>query len=331
MIQNKSIIVTGGAGFIGSHLCELLINHNNQVTIIDNFCSYYEKTLKERNIAPFKEKITLIEEDIRSNKMKTIISDIAPDYIFHQAAQAGVRYSMPVPDQFHRPGEVMDINYTGTVNILNSALESEVKKIIFASSSSIFGNTPDLPIHEESPKKPVSYYGISKLAAERACELYSEHYGLATASLRYFTVYGPRQRPDMAINMFTHNIMCEKPINVFGQGSQTRDFTFVSDAVEANICAAMSKTSGQSYNIGGGNNVTVMELIKLIETSLKRYLDKNTIINYVSWQKGDAKDTLAINTKAQTELNWKPEVDISLGIDKYVDWVINTEPQLAQK
>lgn len=301
-------LITGCAGFIGSHLTDNLLQEGHEVTGIDCFTDYYSRQVKENNIknALNHENFTLIEEDIVDLPEFPEV-----DYIFHQAAQAGVRASW---------GKSFDIytryNLLATQKLLEYYKDCEIKKFVYASSSSIYGNVDELPIREDTPKNPYSPYGVTKLAAENLCSLYFQNYGTPTVSLRYFTVYGPRQRPDMGINKFVHAILNDDIIEIFGDGSQTRDFTYVSDVVQANLLAARSDAAGESFNIGGGSRISVTDLIGLIEDAA----GKDAQIKYIEAQKGDVQHTYADVTKAGRLIGYKPTVGIGEGVKKYVEW-----------
>src|SRR5665647_95358 len=249
-------LVTGCAGFIGSHLTDRLLADGYEVTGIDCFTDYYPRSIKESNIhdAQKNPRFTLLEQDIlEMNKFPDV------DYVFHEAAQAGVRASW---------GSSFSIYSRNNIEVTQRLLEyyknKSLKKFIYASSSSVYGDAP-LPMREDMRLQPVSPYGVSKLAAEHLCYLYWKNFSLPTVSLRYFTVYGPRQRPDMAINKFVKAILNNSPITLFGDGSQTRDFTYVSDVVKANILASVAGAPGSIFNIGGGSRITVNELIQELE------------------------------------------------------------------
>ena len=235
-----------------------------EVLCLDNFDDYYDPQIKKRNIEKFTScpNFTLIKGDIRDKiLLKKIMIDI--DYIFHEAAQAGVRISVDDPVKPH------EINATGTLNLLEAAKDADVKKIINASSSSVYGKIKYLPFDELHPTEPVSPYGVSKLMAEDYCRVFQELYALKTVSLRYFTVYGPCMRPDLAIHIFMHKALRNEPIIIFGDGTKTRDFTYIQDIVQANI-KAMNKGSGE-YNIGGGYNISVQQLAEKIKVIAQRY------------------------------------------------------------
>jgi UDP-glucose 4-epimerase len=309
-------LVTGGAGFIGSHIVERLLREGHEVVCLDNFDPYYHPSIKYKNINEFRniEKFELIEGDIRNKKlMKEIISD-GVDYIFHNAAQAGVRISVQDP---LKPN---DINVNGTLNILCNSLDSGVKKIIFASSSSVYGTAVYLPFDEKHPNIPVSPYGVSKLAAEHYCRVFNEIYGLKMTSLRYFTVYGPKMRPDLAISIFTKKALNDEVIEIFGDGTYTRDFTYIDDVVEANM-NVMTKGDGGIFNIGGGNRIKISELAELIIN----ITGSSSVVKFSETVKGDAMHTWASIEKAKNELGWEPKTNIRDGIKKYIDYVKSQE------
>lgn len=298
-------LVTGCAGFIGSHVTDRLLANGYEVTGIDCFTDYYPQSIKEANILDARKnpRFTFIEKDIMEMKEFPEV-----DYVFHEAAQAGVRASWGSSFSIYTRN-----NVEATQRLLEFYKEKDLKKFVYASSSSVYGDAP-LPMREEMRPQPISPYGVSKLAAEHLCYLYWKNYGVPTISLRYFTVYGPRQRPDMGIYKFSSAVRNGKPITIYGDGNQTRDFTFISDVVEANMLAARYPESGDTFNIGGGNRISVNNLIREIEKAGK----KRAIVRYAEPQKGDALDTLADTTKARKQLGWKPRVSISEGIGRYV-------------
>jgi len=249
---------------------------------------------------------------IEENLLNLDLKELNLDYVFHEAAQAGVRASWGKDFQIYLKDNVLV-----TQKLLEDCLDSKAKKIVFASSSSVYGDVNRLPIHEDILPKPVSPYGVTKLAAENLCYLYWKNYNLPTISLRYFTVYGPRQRPDMAINKFVNAIRKGKEIIIYGDGNQTRDFTYVSDVVNANILAAESHLEGEVFNIGGGSRISVNHLIDLLEEIIGR----KAKIKHIGDQKGDVKNTMASIEKSKRLLGYKPKVTIEDGLKKYVDWV----------
>ncbi|RCV63778.1 UDP-glucose 4-epimerase [Methanophagales archaeon] len=302
-------LVTGCAGFIGSHLVDVLLGQGYNVIGIDSFTDYYPRAIKEANIS----------NALRDNKFEFIEADIltldefpAVDYVFHEAAQAGVRASWGKSFEIYTRN-----NITATQKMLEYYKDLEIKKFVYASSSSVYGDS-ELPMREASMLRPVSPYGVTKLAGENLCYLYWKNYKVPTVSLRYFTVYGPRQRPDMATHKFIHAISKGTEIAVFGDGTQTRDFTFIDDVIEANILAADTDLVGEVFNIGGGSRISVIELIEKIEA----LTGKKAKLNYKGKQKGDVRDTWADVSKAEEMLNWKSQIDINEGLRLSVAWFI---------
>jgi UDP-glucose 4-epimerase len=285
-----------------------LLKESYEVNGIDCFADYYSREIKEKNIenALKNENFTCIEEDITQMKK---FPDV--DYVFHEAAQAGVRKSWGKYFEIYTRNNVL-----ATQKLLEYYKNKQIKKFVFAASSSVYGNA-ELPMKEDSLLKPVSPYGVTKLAAENLCYLYWKNYGLPTISLRYFTVYGPRQRPDMAIYKFVKAILKGNEIVVFGDGTQTRDFTFVEDAVKANILAADNNSVGEIFNIGGGSRISVDDLIKMME----KITGKTAEIKYIERQKGDVRDTWADVSKAKKELGWMPKVKIEEGLRRQIKWM----------
>lgn len=309
-------LVTGGAGFIGSHLCKRLLKDGYEVICLDNFDSYYDPRLKRNNIAPLLNKpgFKLIEGDVCDQPLAREIICSGIDYVFHYAARAGVRASVEDPEKPHR------VNATGTLNILEACLNSKVKKLINASSSSVYGKVAYLPFDEAHPQNPISPYGVSKLAAEHYCRVFSEIHGLPTISLRLFTVYGPGIRPDLAISIFTRQALKKETIEVFGDGNRTRDFTCIDDVVEANLLA-MDKGNGGVYNIGSGNRISINELAgKIIKIT-----GSTSGVIHTSPQRGDVEHTWANITKAKNELGWQPTIDIGQGLEKYIKYITSHE------
>lgn len=304
-------MITGGAGFIGSHIAENLAKEGHEIVIVDNLDDYYSIELKKKNIDIVLNSGdgTFVDADVTDlNKMKEII-DGTVDYVYHEAAQAGVRISV------ENPFKPNDINVLGTLNVLQASIDADVRKVINASSSSVYGKVQYLPFDEQHPTQPVSPYGVSKLAAEQYCRVFYEVYGLPTTSLRYFTVYGPRMRPDLAISIFTRKMLANEPITVFGDGEQTRDFTYIDDVVEANKrLLDNSRTDGRVLNIGSGNRISVNDLIE----NLRSITDSVSEVNYTGKQKGDAENTLAGISLSKKLLGYEPSVDINRGLMNYM-------------
>ena len=301
------VLVTGCAGFIGSHLADKLLEQGYEVIDIDSFTDYYPKEIKEANISNALDhnNFKLIREDILN-----MDKFLEVDYVFHLAAQAGVRAS------WGKSFEIYTKNNIGaTQKLLEFYKNFKIKKFVYASSSSVYGDA-ELPMKEDSLLKPVSPYGVTKLAGENLCYLYWKNYQVPTVSLRYFTVYGLRQRQDMAIHKFVKAILNNEEITVFGDVTQTRDFTYVDDAVEANLLAAETDLVGEVFNVGGGSRINVNELIKRIE----EITEKKLKVKHIEKQKGDVNDTLADTSRAKELLNWNPKINIEEGLKKYIKW-----------
>jgi UDP-glucose 4-epimerase len=295
------ILVTGGAGFIGSHLTEYFLQQTDyEVSCLDNFDTYYDPVIKKQHIEKF----------LMDPRFKLVNGDLRDmDYVFHEAAQPGIRISVKDPRKSH------EVNATGTLNLLDVAKDTNVQKIINASSSSVYGKTKYLPFDEAHPTEPVSPYGITKLMAEHYCRVFDELYGLKSVSLRYFTVYGPRMRPDLAIHIFMQKSLKNEPIVIFGDGTKSRDFTYIDDVVRANVLA-MNKGSG-AYNIGGGHTITIGQLAKKIIEITK----SESKILYEKNVPGDAEHTAADTRKAERELGWKPAISLDQGLENYKQWI----------
>lgn len=311
----SKIVVTGGAGFIGSHIAEKLAKDGHEIVIVDNLDDYYSIDIKKRNIEIVLESgdANFINADVTNLKSMSDIIDNTVDYVYHEAAQAGIRVS--VEDPF-KPN---NINVVGTLNVLKASLDADVKKVINASSSSVYGKEKYLPFDEQHPTQPVSPYGVSKLAAEHYCGVFYEVYGLPTTSLRYFTVYGPRMRPDLAISIFTRKMLNGEPITIFGDGEKTRDFTYIDDIVTANRGLLNNKaTYGKVLNIGSGNRISVNNLVE----NLSAIIGAESEIKYTESQKGDAENTLADVNQAKESIGYEPSFVIEKGLEKFVEWFI---------
>ena len=306
------ILVTGAAGFIGSHLCRRLLEDGCSVTGIDCFADYYPRWIKERNVAPLlkSRRFKLIPEDLDAWPLKRLLK--ASDAVFHLAAQAGVRASWG--DNF---SVYIKNNIQVTQKLLEAAKDVPLKKIVFASSSSVYGLTPDLPMSETSLLQPLSPYGVTKMAAERLCFLYHKNYGLPAVSLRFFTVYGPGQRPDMAFHKFFKAILEGQRITLYGDGRQTRDFTYVDDIVEANVAALHKGRAGQVYNVGGGHREILDHLFPVFE----RICGKPVRLHREERQKGDVLHTLAKIDKAREDLAFQPRMPLEEGLRREWEWI----------
>ena len=306
--------VTGVAGFVGSHLAERLLKDGHSVCGIDAFIDYYPRAIKEQNLIALRDyaNFRFIEGDLLDASLISLPALLeGVDWIFHQAAQAGVRASWG--KEFAR---YVDCNVLATQVLLEAAHEqgkrgTPVQRIVYASSSSVYGDTLTFPISEEAATQPLSPYGMTKLAAEHLCTLYHRNFGLPTVSLRYFTVYGPRQRPDMAFHRFCKAIVQQEPLHIFGDGTQTRDFTYVSDIVEANIRAATAEGAiGEVMNIAGGSRVNLHDVMRLLAEVSNRPVQ----VTFVERQHGDVRDTYADTTKAARLLAYAPAVSLREGL-----------------
>ena len=310
----SNIIVTGVGGFIGSHLAETLLNRGEKVIGIDQFNDYYDPALKRQNISQFKDNpaFQLIENDIQSLNWSDLLVDI--DVVYHQAAQAGVRASWGEGFRGYT-----ERNINATQIILEAAKDApNLKRLVYASTSSVYGNAETFPTPETICPQPVSPYGITKLAAERLGKLYHQNFGVPCVYLRYFTVYGPRQRPDMAFHKFFKWILEDEPISIYGDGQQTRDFTFISDAVAANLAAGtVPEAVGEVFNIGGGSRVVLAAVINMMEEIVGRPIKKN----FVEKARGDARHTSADVSKAQKILGYQPQVSLKEGLQREWEWV----------
>ena len=306
------IIVTGAAGFIGSTLSEKLLALGHEVTGIDCLTSNYPPEVKRQNIeqATQSPDFTFLEQDLLDADLPGIIDGC--DVIFHQAALPGVRTSWGKHFKAYTNNNVL-----ATQRLLEAAKESSIKRFVFASSSSVYGDARRIPVSEEDPVRPLSPYGVTKLAAENLCRLYHKNFGVPTVALRYFTVFGPRQRPDMAFHRFIKAMVRNEAIPVFGSGEQTRDFTFIEDAVEANLLVMEKGENGSIYNIGGGSRISLNGAIEVLEGIVGRKAKRNQSAS----EKGDVLHTWADMTRAQTDLGFKPRHSLAQGLRKEFEWL----------
>ncbi len=306
------VLVTGVAGFIGSHLAERLLREGFQVIGVDSFLDYCSRKIKENNLKGLVNKngFSFIEGSIFELDLMGILKRV--DTVFHQAAIPGVRASWG--KEFYK---YIENNILATQVLLESCKDVKINKFIYASSSSVYGDVDALPIKETTNTHPVSPYGVSKLAGEHLATLYFKGYGIPTVSLRYFTVYGPRQRPDMGFHKFISAILLGKEIEIYGSGDQTRDFTFIDDVVEANFQAFVKGKGGEAYNVGGGSRISLIETIKIIEEIAGRKAN----LKYTEAQKGDAKHTYADISKARRDFGYNPKVDIYEGLKRHYEWL----------
>jgi nucleoside-diphosphate-sugar epimerase len=306
-------LVTGAAGFIGSHLCERLLREDHRVIGVDAFADYYSRAAKEANLASARShpRFQFVDADLSRMDLASLV--IEADYIFHQAGQPGVRPSWGKDFDVY-----LDCNVRATQRLLEAARAAgRVRQLVFASSSSVYGETRDLPLREDSATRPYSPYGVTKLAAEHLCSLYHANYGLPTVSLRYFTVYGPRQRPDMGFHRFIRTALTDGRVVIYGNGEQTRDFTFVADAVEANWLAIAPEATGHVFNIGGGSRVSVNQVLATLEEILGRPIRRE----HQTIQPGDVSHTWADTRRARAVLRFEPKVSLREGLTAEVAWL----------
>lgn len=306
-------LITGGAGFIGSHLTERLIREEHKVTIIDDFNTYYAPVIKRQNIAPVLNRIELIEGDIRdATLVERTFAKGNFDQVIHIAARAGVRPSIQDPKLY------FTTNIDGTFNLLDACRYHGVTRFTFASSSSVYGINEKVPFAEtDTLERTISPYAATKLTGEQICSNYAHLFGIHCQCLRFFTVYGPRQRPDLAISKFTKRILAGESIQQYGDGSTARDYTYIEDIIDGIIAAAnYDKNSFEIFNLGGSATTTLSELIKMIEAAA----GKTAQIEYLPDQPGDVPRTYADVSKARKLLGYEPQTPIAEGIQKYVQW-----------
>ena len=305
-------LVTGTAGFIGSHLSTALLSRGAEVVGLDAFTDFYSREAKEENLAPLMARpgFEFVEGALQTAPLDTLLEGVT--HIFHLAAQAGVRSSWG--QDF---GTYTSHNVDATQRLLEAVKDRPLTRFVYASSSSVYGDAVDIPMREDSRLQPVSPYGVTKLAAEHLCHLYALSYGVPTVSLRYFTVYGPRQRPDMGFHRFIRAAYEGRPIHLFGDGGQTRDFTYVADAVAATMAAGDHGRAGNVYNIGGGSRISINDVLALIARLTGRTLD----IRREEAQKGDMRDTFADTTRARAELGFAPAHTLEEGLNAECDWM----------
>lgn len=318
------ILVTGGAGFIGSHVVDHLLALDHEVIVLDDFNDYYNPAFKRRNITSSLKnpRFRLVEGDvIHRAQVKALFFEAKPEMVIHLAARAGVRASLKDPFLYQR------VNVEGTLNILESARELGIKKITFGSTSSVYGLNSKVPFSEDDPiLNTVSPYAATKLAAEALCRAYSHLYGMDIAVLRFFTVYGPRGRPDMAVYQFTEKISAGRPIAVFGDGSSCRDYTYIDDIVQGVIATVERKFGFEIFNLGEAETTSLRKIVDLIEKAL----GKTAKIKHLPDQPGDVPRTFADIRKAQRLLEYDPKVKIKEGIEKFVRWFQEGRVELKQ-
>ena len=305
-------LVTGAAGFIGSHLSTALLERGADVVAVDCFTDYYPRPLKEQNLAPLRARrgFQFVEAALQTVDLPALLDGVS--HVFHLAAQAGVRKSWGRDFATYTSH-----NIEATQRLLEAVKERRLERFVYASSSSVYGDGVAIPMREDAMVQPVSPYGVTKLAAEHLCTLYHANYGVPAVSLRYFTVYGPGQRPDMGFHRFLRAAHLGEPITVYGDGEQTRDFTFVADTVAATMAAGDRGRPGGVYNIGGGSRVSVNHVLALIE----RITGRPVRLQREPDQKGDMRDTFADTSRAKTELAFAPSRSLETGLAAESQWI----------
>lgn len=308
-------LVTGVAGFIGSTLAGRLLDEGAEVTGVDCFTDYYPRAMKEANLASLHGRpgFHFVETSIQAADLGRVLASAT--HVFHLAAQAGVRKSWGRDFQTYTVN-----NIEATQILLEASVGRPLERFVYASSSSVYGDAAAIPMREDALPQPVSPYGVSKLAAEQLCHLYFVNYGVPAVSLRYFTVYGPRQRPDMGFHRFLKAAISGAPVVLYGDGEQTRDFTFIDDAVAATIAAGRRGVAGRVYNVGGGSRVSINHVLEVIGHITGHPLD----VSREAAQKGDMRDTYADTSLARADLGFAPRVTLEQGLIAEHAWLLNS-------
>ncbi len=317
----RRVLVTGCAGFLGSSLVDTLVEQGHRVVGVDSFSDYYAPALKRENLnqALQASNFQLVEGDLNELDLVELVRE--KEVVFHLAAQAGVRASW---------GREFDLYLRANVRATQLLLEALIsslqqgaglRRLVYSSSSSIYGNQEHYPVKENADKHPFSPYGVTKLAAEHLCELYATNHGLPCSSLRYFTVYGPRQRPDMAFRKFLHASEKGEPWVIYGDGQQSRDFTYVEDVVQANLLAGAEERPYAAYNIGGGTRQDLLSVLKILAEKVQEHGISATVkIEHAAPVKGDVRHTGADGVRARDQLKFSPRIPLEEGLERMVGW-----------
>jgi UDP-glucose 4-epimerase len=306
-----NILITGAAGFIGSHLAQRCLEQDHTVLGVDSLTPYYDPAVKRDNLALLGEHPawTLVQGDLNELDLPPLLEGI--EIVFHLAAQPGVRASWGQTFAAY-----VESNVTALQRLLEASAATGIERFVFASSSSVYGDAECLPTYEETPLQPISPYGATKALGEHLCRVYRHNYRLATVALRYFTVYGPRQRPDMAFNRLIGAALDGEEITIYGDGGQTRDFTYVADAVDGTFSAAWTGPAGAVYNLGGGSRTSMNEVLGMIAELTERELN----VRRVASQAGDVRDTAADTSRAREQLGFAPSRTLYEGLSEQVAW-----------
>jgi nucleoside-diphosphate-sugar epimerase len=315
--RSERALVTGCAGFLGSHLSDRLLEAGASVVGVDSFTDYYPRALKERNLAEARDHrlFELHERDVATDRLDDLLEGV--DVIFHLAAQAGVRGSFGSGFDTY-----LHANVKATQRLLEAAVRAPVERIVYASSSSIYGNATSFPTGETAPRAPVSPYGTTKCATEDLAGVYHRNHDIRTVGMRYFTAYGPRQRPDMAFNRFIAAGLAGEPITILGDGLQVRDFTFVDDVIEATLSAAENGMDGSVYNVGGGTPVTLLAAVQIIEEQIGHRIE----VRHHESARGDARQTSADTRRARADLGFGASVQLEDGLARQLAWMAALDP-----
>jgi len=305
-------MITGVAGFIGSHLAEKLLELGHEVVGVDKFLDNYARDFKNLNLGRFVNhpSFKFINDDLVNIDLRQLL--IQTDYIFHLAAQPGVRSSWGAEFSHYSHNNIL-----ATQILLEACKQVKVRKFVYASSSSVYGDTDDLPMRESGGTRPVSPYGVSKLAAEHLCYLYWKGFGIPTVSLRFFTVYGPRQRPDMFFHILMHHLLLDEEIPLYDDGEQSRDFTYCSDIVDGLTAGAFYSGSGDVFNLGGGGEITLLKAIEIVE----KISGRKVKLKRFDRQSGDVRRTRASLDLARKKLGYKPTVSLAAGLTRQWEWI----------